>query len=229
MMVHRLRFSVAERGPRFAAFVGDDAGFDSIYADMLEGVLARAECKVEPGDDLVLRAPEFCHLLPVLPRFFRRPMRTVCIVRDPRDVIASLMQVRERQGQARDLVAAADFLGGFYADIAAALEAPDARNPLHLIRYEDMAVRNGKALAGLSAFLGAKLKVRDYAGMPADALDPGNPWHSDSYLKPVKADRIGAYADYLTPDEIGAIDHSYARFYERFGYMADDREARLAS
>ncbi|HEY0052162.1 MAG TPA: sulfotransferase, partial [Caulobacteraceae bacterium] len=167
---HRLTAFALDGEHQVHAFAKTEADIDAAAACYIEGLLANRD----PGP-LVLKSPDLCHLLPVLPRFFRRPMRTVCIVRDPRDVIASLMQVRERQGEARDLVDAADFLGGFYDDIDKALADPHPRNPVHLIRYEDMAVRNGKALAGLSAFLGAKLKVRDYAGMPADALDPGNP------------------------------------------------------
>lgn len=221
MILHRLNFAPDRQAARFTDYLRDDATMDAHLADMFEAMVDRLGTE-RP----TLKAPELCHLVGLLHRFFRRPIRTICLVRDPRDVIASVMQVAERQGKERDLVAAADYIGAFYESISVAAANPHPNNPVLLVKYEHF-VSQQTDWQGLEEFVGYPLP--EYHGIADEALAPGNAWHSNLYAKPITPERVGSYKGYLTPDEIGAIDESYARFYERFGYSRHSEDDLAAT
>ena len=203
----------------------DDHQLDASVTSFIKSLLGRPY----RSENIILKAPNLCHYLDFLHRFFDRSMRTICIIRDPRDAIASLMKVRSRQGLGRDLVAAADFMGSFYQDLARGLDHPHDDNPLFLIRYEDLVSASQERIEALEAFVERPLDFGGFSDLTKETMNKDNPWHSELYGRAVTAERIGAFWDYLTPDEIGAIDHSYGRFYERFGYQAATDDELLAA
>jgi hypothetical protein len=90
-----LHYSDAQR---FAAFAIDEPILTDMFRAMVDSMLVTVQSNFKGIDyrHLILKDPELTHLVDLIPSFFGGESKTVCVVRDPRAVIAS-MQVVERK------------------------------------------------------------------------------------------------------------------------------------
>ncbi len=202
-------------------------------ADYLRTVSARH------GDPevLILKQPELIRSFPELARL-SPGMLFLAVVRDPRDVIASMKRVRDshlRDEVAGPLAAArttAALCGVYGSHYAALLDsAPALGERLKIVRYEDFVRAPKDAVAEIGAFCGARYELEEVADFPA--ADAGNAtfdkaarsqdpfsraFWSDLYTKPLSDERIGGFAKSLAAAEIGEIEARLGFVGRRFGY-----------
>lgn len=189
----------------------------------------------KPARHLVLREPHLTMLFPELAELLPRA-KFVCVVRDPRDVIASMVRVGQKLGthaasdamgrlfQARDMTALSRHVMSFYRPVIKNA-ADGLRGRLLFLRYEDLVAEPGAAVQKLRGFTGIALGTYDAATEPDTGrvnyrqLDEyRSAWSTEQYTGKVTDSRIGAHAEVLDEAECLEIAKQCAGFMHRFGY-----------
>jgi hypothetical protein len=142
----------------------------------------------------------------------------VNLVRDPRDVVASIRAMDRKRGfygfGRTEEMTEADYLvfvlGRMRANLATMVDV----DPLHrstVVRYEDLVLDRAGTLARLGEFLDLRLTmgpVEDLHGVPAEvhatASDP--------------ASSVGRWRNELAAEEAAAVEEALGSEMERFGY-----------
>jgi hypothetical protein len=173
----------------------------------------------KPGaNTLVLKDPCLCLYLEdihdVLP-----PHKLVVLVRDPRDVLASMKNVTARKKQKWNVRKAARELYKYYNQIGNHQQRADKDSIF--LRYEDIVVGQTTILQD---FL--QHKYESIAFTPADALsvrerlDLSDPFFSELYLQPTTSEKIGSYSKILSVIEIGYIENVFFGVMEKWSYLS---------
>lgn len=235
-LVAAYRFGKQTFGAETRAYFRDLQGYVLFNRNVVSLMLEQTRALYAGATHLCLREPHLTQYFPELYELLP-DARFVCIVRDPRDVIASMVEVGARlarDGMAADAMArlftsrrmsdlSAHYLS-FYAPIVRYnVEGFRARCPF--IRYEDLVERPAEYLGRLRELTG--LALADYD--PARAPDTGEvdyrqsgqyqrAWNSALYTSKVEDSRIGRYREVLTAEEVAEVDRACAEFMRRFGY-----------
>lgn len=159
--------------------------------------------------------------------------RFVLMLRDPRDVVASLLQVGKRlEGAGADYGFRLENLPGVihyaikhYGPAYEALQDPHLRPRVLPVYYERLVQQPEAELERLRDFTGLMLHSyqpeHSWAGeVPADT-PVQHAWFSDLYGQPISPSRIGMYRYMLPPEAIQLIESSCRFFFEVFGYQPD--------
>ena len=167
-------------------------------------------------------------------------MLFIVIVRDPRDVIASLIQVGKRLNQqdysstgaqpylTRDITRMSENLLSTYLPLFTE-QARAMRARLRIIRYENLVQNTPSVLQELGEFCGLSLSSID----SAEVMNTGNfsldkrtdyskAWNSGNFGKAVDSSRIGRYKQELSQNEIAEVEKICADFMQQFGYLEND-------
>ncbi len=189
-----------------------------------------------PCAHLVLKHPEMTrdfgaiHVLVPDARF-------IVVIRDPRDTIASMMGVAERQAKqgrrsrfasmGRDMRRLAQLYKSFYGPF---LNLTDDRLKAVtlMLKYENLVTNPDRVVKEIASFTGLNLAGFD-PGRPwpraADDLDTRKegwveaPWASEQYGEAISRERIGSYRERLSGDEAATIERECADVFETFGYQ----------
>lgn len=185
---------------------------------------------------LVLREPHLTMLFPELAQLLTGA-RFVCVVRDPRDTIASMIEVGKKlkDGQISQDAMARLFTSGdmkaisrhylsFYQPVLR-LTQPEFQRRVLMIRYEDLVTEPVASIRTLRKFTGIPLENFD----PDRDPDTGKidyrqldtyrkAWASESYSRKITGSRMGRYADVLSREEVETINSTCAEFMKRFNY-----------
>jgi len=203
---------------RFAAYLGSKDNLATLYRGIVGQMidLTLQINSVGKSDRVILKDPELSHhvgdLEDILPAH-----RLVCIVRDPRDVIASVKKVAARKQQPWDIEQAITWIYPYYGS----LMSHQRRKPKHTIfvRYEDLVIGG---LGPIRTFLGHETVQGDQEAHDASALhthiDRSDPFFSDLYLKPTTSETIGSFTTLLDEAEIRRIEQVYSGVLSRWGY-----------
>jgi hypothetical protein len=163
--------------------------------DML--LTACSHFKGMPYKHLILKDPELTLLVDLIPRFFGERSKVVCVVRDPRAVIASMVAVERGKRIAlwsefrrsagwrvfynkRSL--AANIFNYYWKAHSADLFKSGA---MHIVRFENIAARDEEEFQRLEAFLGFPVG-RDGFGKVHFDFDRRDPFYSPNYGKTIK-------------------------------------------
>ncbi len=161
----------------------------------------------------------FTDLAEVLPR-----ARFVLVVRDPRDVITSILDVGKKASTidrvspawTRDAVLAARQVQRCLEAGHAAEEALGER--LHTVRYEDLATAPEQTLRDVTAFLGLDFDPEMLTHSPHVTRLTGV-WYDDAlYHREVEASRIGRWQHDLDPAVATMVERETGSAAARFGY-----------
>lgn len=215
----------------------DRADYVGLVADDVERYLRLVSARHSDPEVLILKHPElirhFAELAALSPR-----MLFLGIVRDPRDVVASMKAVRDRHERDRSpgplagmrtIESLCHFYASHYVGVLASAERLAGR--LMIVRYEDVMRRPEQAIGDIGAFCGARYDLAEatrfqetHAQSPTfdkerRMEDPfARAFWSDLYTEKLSEERIGAYAGALSPAEIAEIEDRLAFIGTRFGY-----------
>lgn len=225
------RYKFDEFGPPHFA---DLEAFQSFYRRVVGDFLEQTRSLYAPAEHLVLKETNisryFHDIFDLVP-----DARYVVVARDPRDVVASLIEVGEKlpkQNQnawyaGRDMKRLADYYKGFYRT---PLVAPDPafRRNLLFVRYEDLVRDPSSQIERLSQFTGFPIPTsagqtpwqRNQWKFDEMSRWQIEGWRSELWGKDVSDSNIGKYKMKLTAEELAALDGELAEVYRLFGYTA---------
>lgn len=200
------------------------------YIDMLSTRYGHPEV-------LILKHPEltkhFITMQPLAPN-----MRFLVIVRDPRDVIASIIRVNERHresgtwtphGSLKTMPEFCDYYSSYYDSVFA--RRADFGSNLMFVRYEDVVSNPVETFGHISRFSGARYEgdsMTRFTDEHAQASnfrkdlrleDPlsGAFW-SELYTKDLSTEGIGKYKQTLSPSDVAEIESRLGGFGRSFRY-----------
>lgn len=238
-LVAAYRFGKQTFASETHAYFRDLQGYVQFNRNLVSLMLEQARALYAGATHLCLREPHLTQYFPELYELLP-DVRFICIVRDPRDVIASMVEVGMRlaqDGLAGDAMArlftsrrmtdlSAHYLSFYAPAVRYNVQGFRARCPF--IRYEDLVERPAEFLGRLRELTG--LALADYD--PARAPDTGQvdyqraghyqrAWNSALYTSKVEDSRIGRYRDVLTHEEVAEVERCCAEFMRRFHYAPD--------
>ncbi len=183
--------------------------YADLHRKLLADVLTAHWQKLGRPDILVLKDPDMLPIIGSVAALIEQA-KFVILYRDPRDVIASRVQVQTRRNPQGNFTRP-DNIAGLaeeYASGYGAIEGLATSQP-HRVFYQDYERLVQRDWQGLQKFLGL------------DDLDPAlvwqnsaveqahvaaDPWHSQLYFKPVSIDAIGSYQKTLDAETILLIE-----------------------
>lgn len=234
------RMARASAAHQIPQLFDDDAAFRDFHAGLFRRYLDYLRARFPDASRLALKDPEMTRTFPELFELYPEA-RFVVMVRDPRDVITSLLNVgRKMLAQGRqDLVAKAahardmDWLCAYFRSFYdPMLQVRDARFWQHtlFVRYEDLVRHPGVVVPDVAAFTGLTLRAPD----DREALDTGtvsfserteSPWYSQLYGKGISGSRVGTYTSELSPGEVRQVEAACAEYMDLFNYENTARAA----
>lgn len=165
---------------------------------------------------LILKDPNLCFYLVDL-KDLLPPHKLVVLVRDPRDVLASMKNVVARKQEKWDISAAIDAMLIYYYQIGNHRQR--AENDCLFVRYEDLVVGQSATLKDfLRLPLTTEIASRDGLATARDRLDSSDPFFSELYLQPTTATKVGSYVKTLTRKEIRHIETAFAAIIRQWDY-----------
>lgn len=228
----RHRFENSDEGQFFIDLADLEGYFRRIIVDFLEPVRDRYGSPPHLVIKSIVLTPQCLAALDLL-----EDCKVVISVRDPRDVIASQLEVaakarRTTAGQHRDADVqrmAAELMRAYEACVGA---GAGGRERLHLQRYEDLVSAPREAVARLGAFTGLDLTGFDPAHAWARSLRDfeadraaGSAYVTELFGKGVSDQRVGNYRRILRPTDIRMIEAICRPLMDLFRYQADDTAA----
>ena len=236
MYLFRARYQAFH--PVDQAYFGSREALSGFTAGIVSSFLSLVRAQHQAPKILVLKTPEltpyFPYLLQMLP-----DAKFVVSVREPKDTIASMIEVGERQQQrgepshfqslARDMAQFVEYYKSYYAPLFDYLSNAEAgtRARVMLTSYESLLTETANALAALGKFSGIDLSGFDKAakwrseihGVDGNVKDGViNAWQTELEGKGLSTARLGRYAEVLTAREIQEIDEESADISQAFGY-----------
>ncbi|MEZ6123416.1 MAG: sulfotransferase [Planctomycetaceae bacterium] len=220
-----------------ASYFGTVQSLRNFSSGVVRAFLENASGRLGSPEHLILKEPHLTLYWPWLFELIPEAM-FLMMVRDPRDAIASMVQVGERQREIgqnylfvnRDILQLSRHFLSFY-EPAFAVSDDEFRNQLAVVHYEKLVTDPVQTLSDIAGFTGLSFDQID----PFGELDNGlvsvdanansrmyAPWVTDVSGKKVSRQRIGNYAQVLTAAEVVIIERECADFLEWFGY---DRRA----
>lgn len=216
-------------------YFGDREDFRRFHGGMVGQFLDRLRSRFPGRTRLCLKEPHLTMLFPDVASLVP-DARFVCIVRDPRDVIASLIRVGERMHAtgvvdamgrvflSRDIDTMVAYFHSFYAP-SAGCSLPGFRQRCAFLRYEDLVRDPAGMLPRLREFTGLSLADVDPSADPMTArpehasdVPYERAWVTPLFGRGVNDSRIGGFREVLSPDEEARVQKGTAAFREKFGY-----------
>lgn len=225
----RGRKNFDEFGP---AYFNDIAAFQAFYARVVSDFLEQTRARYAPAEHLVFKETnltrDFHELFDLVPN-----AKYIISVRDPRDVVASLIGVAEKLPDGnvnkwfveRDMKRLAGYYKGFYRAVLVAPH-PAFRQNLLFVKHENLVANPQQEVA----------RISEFTGLPID-LDGGTApwkrnewnfdelsrwkitgWRSDLWGKEISDSNVGKFRDKLTEDELAILDEELRDVYQVFGY-----------
>lgn len=231
------RWNLMRYDVRHADQFGNVRNFRELIWLNIRQYISVVSVKYNDPEVLVLKHPELTYYFHELSNQFQN-FKFLVIVRDPRDVIASVIEVAERhikngiaspQTELINIKNHCENYISYYADI---LNNRDSfQNKLIFVKYEDFMSNPDQEIQRIGKFSGTRYDTtRAVEFLPEHALSPnfnkeerekdpfsGAFW-SDSYTQPISTNRIGRYKELLNAEQIEEIERRLDLFGNRFNY-----------
>lgn len=216
-----------------ASYFGDEAGLRQFSSLVVRAFLEQSRKNLGNPAHLVLKEP---HLTRVWPELYELVPESIFLlmVRDPRDVIASMVEVGQKQAQIgqrylftqRNIPELCQHFLAFYAPVLN-ISDPEFRERLAIVLYENLARNPRQTLKEVSGFTGIDFESIDVSDTPdtghvtQDVLSRSAhyaPWATELSGRKVSESKIGNYRNVLTSSEIAEVEDHCAPFFEWFQY-----------
>lgn len=222
---------------RLADQFGAESNFRSVIRQAFEAYLRTVSVKYGDPKVIFLKHPELSrHFVDIAAMF--PDMKFIMIVRDPRDVIASMKAAggmhmeKEVPTPIARLKTTADWCRHYFSYYQRVLQSQKGFGKrLTFIRYEDAMRDPRAAFQSLGNFTGAEFDLSRVGEIDAAAASSKNfdkdlrlsdelsgAFWSDLYTQALTTEQIGRYLTVLPPEEISEIQTYLASFGDRFGY-----------
>ncbi len=210
---------------------------EAYIANCINSFLRETLATQAPATSLVLKEP---HLTMFFPGLWQAVpgAKFVIAVRDPRDIVASMLKVGEKlqaQGESHlfnsgDITKIAESIPPFYLpSLQFGKENPSFRQAVRYVKYETFLNDPDMIMNDLRQFSGLSLENFD-AGTPpsrvhpkrvenVEAIDRLKPWISDTMKgQALDTANIGNYRETLTRKEIRMVEEAIPTLMKRFSY-----------
>jgi len=183
---------------------------------------------------LALKEPALTPFFPLVDELLPNQACYLCLVRDPRDAIASMLrwgkQLESTDSnhffKSRDIEYLSSFFMHYYAFMLSENEAFFRR--LLLIKYEELVNKPHQVLK----------KIRNFTSLAIENYSPATPWKeglldyrnqkgpvgpavSKLFGQPISNESIGSYKDVLTSEESKTIQICCREIFDLFGYTIE--------
>lgn len=212
---HILNYSDPER---FKSYFYSKENIINYYKENVIRMLALvAEINKKQGDEtLILKDPELSLYLNDAKALFPTH-KLILLIRDPRDVLASMKNVMARKREAWNLEHTSAQIFLYYAKIAEYQKCMP-ENTL-LVRYEDLITKGlGEVQNFLQKSAQENVSKRDIAASIHKNFSSSDPFFSEFYLQQTTKDLIGRYKETLLESEISYIEKVYSGVMSRWDY-----------
>lgn len=214
-------------------YFNGEEGFRTFHSLLVRAFLEHSIRHLNAESHLVLKEPHLTALWPYLYELVPDAI-FLMIVRDPRDTIASMVTVGEKQkrlGQSyffadRDIPAMCRHMMSFCLP-ALSVTDPDFRRRLAVVLYEELVQQPEKVLGQISGFTGIDFVSGATTNEPRSGIVDEDwnrrsklyfPWVTEVSGKAVSESRVGSWKSVLTDEEVLLVEENCQSFFEWFGY-----------
>lgn len=222
---------------RFAAYAIDEPKLAAIYRTMTDSMLSTVQSHFKDIDYhfLILKDPELTLMIDLIPYFFGEDSKTICVVRDPRAVIASMLEVERKKKKVlwsawikkpnwlttdaivsqlfREQRLISDFFLYYYKVQESQLYK---RGGVHIVQYEKIVAREDDEFQKLEDYLGFTVGRKGFGKVPF-GFDHASPTHSAGYGKTINATSRD-FRKKLTRRQIKKIEAMYSGINAIYGW-----------
>lgn len=218
---------------------GDRNNLKTLIFNNFRSYFSIVSAKYNDPQVLFFKHPELTEYFLDLSEEFQ-DMKFIIIVRDPRDVISSMIEVSKKHEkenlispQSR-LQSVTDFCNSYIKYYKALKDTQKFKGRLILVKYEDFMSNPQSSLERITNLTGAKFDLNiasEYSIDESTSLnfdkelrltDPiSSAFWSDLYTQKLSTERIGAYKKNLQKDQIKTIETTLMKFGSAFGYWKE--------
>lgn len=222
---------------RFAAYAINESVLAGMYCGMVEAMLATVRSHFNDIEYryLILKDPELSQLIDWIPSFFGEESKTVCVVRDPRAVIASMLKIERKKKRdlwsawrktpnrfiAHDIVnqvfresrLISDFFMYYWKVQDSQLRK---RGAAHIVSFEKITARDEGEFRRLEGYLGFNIGREGFGKVHFD-FDRADPTFSAGYGRTIQATSTN-FRTILTHLQIRKIKAAYSGLNEIYGW-----------
>ncbi|MBO9997673.1 MAG: sulfotransferase [Cyanobacteria bacterium SID2] len=230
---HRGKYVWQVEGDAYFDDLGDYAEFSKPW---VEAFLERTARRYAPAQHLILKSPELTKYFPDLFELVS-DVKFLILLRDPRDSIASLLQVGQKLKrraenptlvkmlETSDMVALCQFFKSYYQPCHRC-DSEAFWHRTRYVKYEGLVQHPTAAIEQLEAFTGLSLKQFDphqtwqRSYLDFDRLpERYQPWWSTQlYGKGISTASVGRYRQILSDEQIQIIERECADYFALAGY-----------
>ncbi|MEB3342331.1 sulfotransferase [Okeania sp.] len=204
-------------------------------SELVNKFLKHIQNRYTDATHIVLRYPLIGELFPEIYELVE-DVKFILIIRDPRDTIASLINVGNKMatlGETRHLTPMfterklSEFLEFYRRAYASSWNCKlvGFQTKVAYIKYEHLVLNPEKAIRQLQDFTGLNLSssIKDDKWQRikinySQLSDAEKPWYSELYGKGISAASVGRYRQVLQQEEINFIQKEGADIFKIFGY-----------
>lgn len=201
---------------RFGTYFGNEENLRKCFQQIIDAHLITliANAGIDVSSVLILKDPVLGLYVDQAIKIFPDDTKFIITIRDPRDVLASMKNVRAKQKKKWDVVSeSTDVFNYYYKPRLAADGKPDA---IHFIKYEEIVESK---FDELSSFLGVEIKENlSTDGNSRLAINKDDPFYSPLYDKPIQRGRVGSYKKMLNRRELRHISRVFSGVMAHWGY-----------
>lgn len=218
---------------RFAAYAIDEEKLTVIYRSMIDLMIANVKLHFKDTDYrfLVLKDPELTNYVDLIPCFFGKDSKTVCVVRDPRAVIASMAEVERKKRKilfsewiknpnylnmysiVNQLFSESRLISNFFIYYYRIQVSELYKNGLvHIVQYEKIVAREEDEFSKLEKYLGFDVG-REGFGKAYFDFDRDSPTYSSGYGQTIST-RTSNFEKKLSARKINKIKSIYSGMNE---------------
>lgn len=204
--------------------------FRDAHADLMRGFFDQARTRFDT-QHLALKEPHLTTLFPDLWELFGDEARFLILIRDPRDVIASMLNVGEKMAadgvssvyNSGDLARLIKVFNSFYIKpLEAYRDIPELRAQTLLVRYEQLVSQPEQVLNQVRGFTGLSLPLEEAPGKRNLKDGPSkrtSHWNTELSGQAISTAKVSNYRQRLTPEQIAQVEAGCKDFMRIFGYQ----------